>query len=168
MRDGVAGNAVDARCGIDLFEAVERAQGVDSHLPGRGLFARGHGCEGEGAASARAEQPAHDAGLAHRHGDHVGDVAVLLQQLEHREIVGERARGRHDLVELGIEALHALERLLQAAGVGEVVIAEDERCTAGAQPLPIRGTHGLGRLDFDIDELAAGLRRAFQYLCLLE
>ena len=61
-------------------------------------------------------------------------VALAGQELDHGDVVGERGRGTYDLVEVGGEGTHLLERFVELLGGTEVVVREDQG-GAGAELL---------------------------------
>ncbi len=157
VSDGVTGDAEDA-CGlIDLIDAVDLAQGAGVDLAGRGFRFLRKRREGEGASCAGPEDAAQDAFFPHGDADDVGGERAVLDEAQDGEVVRERASGGDDFDEVGLEGFNAVGCLLQAAGAGEVVVADEQRGAGVAQVGDLRGLGGLGGLDFEIDDLAASL-----------
>ncbi len=156
MLDGIAGDSVDAGGGVDLLDAIDAAQIAGADLSGSGFGVGTDGAEGEDAAGAHAEHTADNALLAHAQAEEGVLVALGLEELHHRHIVREGGGGGDNLVEVGGDSEHFIERGLEVAGGAEVVGRDDE---AGA--LAQAGEHfGLGlerAFEFEVDDLAAGL-----------
>ena len=163
MGDGIAGDGEDARGLINLIETVEVEERARGDLARGGLGAVGRGSKGEGCAGARAEDAADEALLAHGDADDVGVEGLILDHLEDGEIVGQGAGGGDDFDEVGLvggDALSGLIEALGAAGASEVVRTDEEsgaRSTDGGAELGQLGLGALlGRIDLEIDDVAAG------------
>ena len=157
VADGIAGHSVDFGGGVDLIDAPGFAQGAGFDLAGAGFFASVGSGKGEDAAGAEAEDAADDALLAHGDADDVGFVAATIEEAHHGDVVGEGFGGGDDFDELGLEGQDAVKDGVEIPGGFVVVVADDEGGAEGAKLLHLRGLGVLGGLQFDVDEMAAGL-----------
>jgi len=89
---------------------------------------------------------------------------LVLDHLQDGKVVGQTARRGDDLDELGLvggDALGGLVEALGAAGAGEVVRTDQEGraggAEGGAELGQLRAGTLLGRLDFEINDVEAGL-----------
>ena len=121
MFDGIAGDSIDARGGVDLIDAVDTAEIPGSDLTGRGFEIGADRAKGESAAGAHIEHAADDALLSHAQPDQRMLGTLLLQKLHHGHVVGERGGGGDDLVEVGRDLQHFCERLIEVAGDAEIM-----------------------------------------------
>ena len=163
VRDGVAGDGEDARGLIELIETVEIEERARRDLARSGLSAVDRGGKGEGGAGARAEDAADEALLAHGDADDVSVERLVLNHLEDGEIVGQAACGGDNFNEVGLVGGNALSGLVEAfgtAGASEVVRTDEEGGTGsaegGTELGQLRLGALLGRIDFEIDDVAAG------------
>src|SRR6266478_6775996 len=155
MTDGVARHAVDASRCVDLLDAVDAAELLSTDLPGRGFLIFTDGCEGKHAAGADSKHTADDALLSHAQADQGVFVTVGLEELHHRYVVGERGGGGDDLVVVGRDGQHLLERLFQPASGTKIVEGENQART-GAQSSHCFGLAANPTLQFQVQELASG------------
>ena len=89
---------------------------------------------------------------------------MRLQKLHHGHVVGERGGGADDLVEVGRNLEHFLQRLIEVARGAEIMERQDES-GAAAQAHNRFGLRFRRALKFQVDKLAArsvGLGEHFQ------
>ena len=94
----------------------------------------------------------------------MGVERLIFNHAQHGQVVGEAARGRNHFHVIGLEgsdALRSLDEAVGAAGAAEVVGADQESGSGGAEGGAKPGQLGPGslfsRFDFEIDDMAAGL-----------
>src|SRR4051812_37760377 len=104
----IAGHSINLGDGVDVLNAEDIAQRAHCHLSGASLFTGCRSTEGENASGTHTEHSADDSLFAHAKPDHEVVIAGLLQELHHRDVVAEIRRRGHELVEISVEALHAL------------------------------------------------------------
>src|SRR5579862_24174 len=92
-------------------------------------------------------------------------VAVVLQELHHRHVVGEGGRGGDDLVIIGRDGNHLLEGGVEVTGSLKVMKGKYQG-GARAQFLDLRGLTLRSCLQLDVDDLAAGVGGLLQELDL--
>src|ERR1700688_2895499 len=126
MFHGIAGNSVDTGGGIDLLDAINSAQIPPADLPGRGFKVGADRAKGEYAAGANTQHAADDALLPHAQPDERMLVAVRLQELHHRHIVGERGSGTDDFVEVRRNLEHLLQGVIEVAGGSKIMKRDEE------------------------------------------
>src|SRR5271157_428555 len=81
-------------------------------------------------------------------------VAPRLQKLHHGHVVGERGRGGDDLVEVGRDLQHFVQRLIEVARGAEIVERENES-GAAAQARNRFGLRLERALEFQVDKLTS-------------
>ena len=94
---------------------------------------------------------------AHTDADDVGVVVHALEEADEGDVVDEGLGGGDDLDEVGGEALDAVEGGVEVFGGVEVVVADDEADAGLAEFLDAGPLEGLGGLEFEVDEVEAGL-----------
>jgi len=155
--DWVAGDAVDASCLVELFDAIEVPEGAGGDLAWGGFGSVVSGGEGEGRACAQAENAAYDAGLAHGDADDLGVAGAFGDPLQQFEAVGEGVSGADDFDEIRLEALDAVECNLGIDGFFEVVKADQEGSFALTERVELNGAAFFRGLDFEVDDGEASL-----------
>ena len=134
MGDGVAGDAKDAGCLVELVKAVEVEQGARGDLAGRGLC----GFENEAKVKAppargpstRDKMPSSPMAMPTT----CAESELVFNELEYGEIIGEGFGGGDDLDEIRGEGGDALGSLFEALGASKVVEADKEGCACGTMP----------------------------------
>jgi len=90
---GIAGHAEDARRLVKMLDAVEVAQGAGRHLAGGGFRSVGRGRKGERRTGTRAQHAGDKAFFAHGDADHMRGERMVLDEAQHRKVVGQGAGG---------------------------------------------------------------------------
>ena len=170
MADRVSGHAKYPRRRVKLFQPIEIAQAPQRHLAGRGLYPIVQRSKGERRPGARSEHAAHQSFLAHRDAHHARRPRSVFDQPQHRQVVGQRMRRRNHLYKIRFERANPGGSLLQSACPRKIVKTHQKRRARCAQPLAKPGQLGrpgfFRRLNFQIDDLAAGLRSFQQHVKL--
>ena len=99
-----------------------------------------------------------------------GAERALLDQMEHGEIVSQRASGGDDFDEIGLKGLDAVGSVIEVFGAREVVETDEEGRAGGvkrgAEFGELRGSGFFGRFDFEVDDVAAAIGGFVEYLKL--
>src|SRR3954471_15209382 len=97
MCDGVARNSVHLGCGIDHIDPVHITQNPSCNLSWSGLLSGLRGSKSKSAAGADVQDAADDSLLAHADAYRTHDIAALLEQAHHLDVVGQRLSCGNDL-----------------------------------------------------------------------
>src|SRR4051812_22974302 len=106
MSNWISDNSIDARCRINLVNAIGFPQRACGDLSRSSFLARIGRPKGEDASCANAKEPADDALFSHAKADDRALIALLLQELHHYNVVVQRISSAYDLEEVGWIRLH--------------------------------------------------------------
>src|SRR5580692_5720239 len=130
MGNRVACDAVNSGGDVDLLDAVDSSQVLGGYLAWSCLFLSSYRCKRKSTSCPNPQYATDDSLLPHAKADERVAIALFFEELHHHDVVGERGRRRHDLVEIDGVFLHLLERLVQLLGGVVVVEREDQSCAS--------------------------------------